>query len=72
MHCTILDWHGRNVFYGQGFGMLLMEEAERIAREEHGASKMAVISGESAAIDRFKWILKNWVVTYKLNVALIF
>ena len=25
--------------------MLLMEEAERIAREEHGSSKMAVISG---------------------------
>ncbi|KAJ1158103.1 hypothetical protein NDU88_010797, partial [Pleurodeles waltl] len=29
-----------------GFGMLLMEEAERIAREEHGSSKIAVISGE--------------------------
>ncbi|NXD57598.1 ELP3 protein, partial [Corvus moneduloides] len=29
----------------QGFGMLLMEEAERIAREEHGARKIAVISG---------------------------
>ncbi len=25
--------------------MLLMEEAERIAREEHGSGKMAVISG---------------------------
>lgn len=25
--------------------MLLMEEAERIAREEHGSSKIAVISG---------------------------
>lgn len=25
--------------------MLLMEEAERIAREEHGSIKMAVISG---------------------------
>ncbi|XP_066274615.1 elongator complex protein 3 [Branchiostoma lanceolatum] len=32
-------------FQHQGFGMLLMEEAERIAREEHGANKMAVISG---------------------------
>ncbi|XP_006884991.1 PREDICTED: elongator complex protein 3 [Elephantulus edwardii] len=32
-------------FQHQGFGMLLMEEAERIAREEHGSSKMAVISG---------------------------
>jgi hypothetical protein len=26
--------------------MLLMEEAERIAREEHGSGKMAVISGD--------------------------
>ncbi|MEQ2171851.1 Elongator subunit [Goodea atripinnis] len=29
----------------QGFGMMLMEEAERIAREEHGSEKLAVISG---------------------------
>ena len=34
-------------FQHQGFGTLLMEEAERIAREEHGAHKLAVISGES-------------------------
>lgn len=32
-------------FQHQGFGTLLMEEAERIAREEHGAVKLAVISG---------------------------
>ncbi|NXD30568.1 ELP3 protein, partial [Spelaeornis formosus] len=32
-------------FQHQGFGMLLMEEAERIAKEEHGAQKIAVISG---------------------------
>ncbi|CAB3373227.1 elongator complex protein 3 isoform X2 [Cloeon dipterum] len=32
-------------FQHQGFGALLMEEAERIAREEHGAKKLAVISG---------------------------
>lgn len=32
-------------FQHQGFGMMLMEEAERIARDEHGASKLAVISG---------------------------
>jgi histone acetyltransferase (RNA polymerase elongator complex component) len=31
----------------QGFGTLLMEEAERIAREEHGSVKLAVISGKS-------------------------
>ena len=29
----------------QGFGTLLMEEAERIAREEHDSVKIAVISG---------------------------
>lgn len=33
-------------FQHQGFGMLLMEEAERIAREEHGSTKIAVISGK--------------------------
>lgn len=32
-------------FQHKGFGTLLMEEAERIAREEHGSTKMAVISG---------------------------
>ncbi|XP_062507795.1 elongator complex protein 3 [Corticium candelabrum] len=32
-------------FQHQGFGMLLMEEAERIALEEHGSNKIAVISG---------------------------
>eukprot|EP00979_Chaetoceros_neogracilis_P014141 scaffold4448_cov229-Chaetoceros_neogracile.AAC.4 len=32
-------------FQHQGFGMLLMEEAERIAREEHGSKKLIVISG---------------------------
>lgn len=29
----------------QGYGTLLMEEAERIARQEHGSVKLAVISG---------------------------
>ncbi|XP_016399143.1 elongator complex protein 3-like [Sinocyclocheilus rhinocerous] len=32
-------------FQHQGFGMMLMEEAKRIARDEHGSSKLAVISG---------------------------
>ncbi|KAK2724538.1 hypothetical protein QYM36_001140 [Artemia franciscana] len=32
-------------FQHQGFGTLLMEEAERIALEEHGSHKIAVISG---------------------------
>ncbi len=30
----------------QGIGTLLMEEAERIARNEHGSGRIAVISGE--------------------------
>eukprot|EP00300_Choanocystis_sp_HF-7_P024446 c25903_g1_i1.p1 GENE.c25903_g1_i1~~c25903_g1_i1.p1 ORF type:complete len:550 (-),score=95.59 c25903_g1_i1:21-1670(-) len=32
-------------FQHQGYGTLLMEEAERIARDEHGSVKLAVISG---------------------------
>lgn len=32
-------------FQHKGFGTLLMEQAERIAREEHGSQKMIVISG---------------------------
>lgn len=32
-------------FQHQGFGTLLMEEAARIALEEHGSEKIAVISG---------------------------
>ena len=32
-------------FQHQGFGTLLMEEAARIAKEEHGSMKIAVISG---------------------------
>ncbi|XP_026468306.1 probable elongator complex protein 3, partial [Ctenocephalides felis] len=32
-------------FQHQGFGMMLMEEAEKIAREEHCSTKISVISG---------------------------
>ena len=32
-------------FQHQGIGTLLMEEAERIARDEHGSTRIAVISG---------------------------
>ena len=32
-------------FQHQGYGTLLMEEAERIARREHGSEKISVISG---------------------------
>lgn len=30
---------------GQGYGTLLMEEAERISRTEHRSTRLAVISG---------------------------
>ncbi|KAF8343883.1 uncharacterized protein EI90DRAFT_2900835 [Cantharellus anzutake] len=44
---TAVPVHGRDPtkFQHQGFGTLLMEEAERIARDEHGSVKLAVISG---------------------------
>ena len=47
---TAVPVHGRDPtkFQHQGFGTLLMEEAERIAREEHGSVKLAVISGQWA------------------------
>lgn len=41
-------------FQHQGFGTLLMEEAERIAREEHSSTKIAVISGEWKRRSRLK------------------
>lgn len=37
-------------FQHQGFGMLLMEEAERIAKEEHGSVKISVISGSNISV----------------------
>lgn len=39
--------HGRekSKFQHQGYGTLLMKEAERIARDEHGSEKLSVISG---------------------------
>ncbi|KAJ1856759.1 Elongator subunit, partial [Coemansia sp. RSA 486] len=44
---SVVPMHSRDPkkFQHQGFGTLLMEEAERIAREEHGSVKLAVISG---------------------------
>ncbi|KAI8928032.1 hypothetical protein BC831DRAFT_450166 [Entophlyctis helioformis] len=44
---SVVPVHNRDPtkFQHQGFGTLLMEEAERIAREEHGSVKIAVISG---------------------------
>eukprot|EP00347_Sterkiella_histriomuscorum_P015943 403355095 len=44
---SIVPIHSRdpNKFQHQGFGTMLMEEAEKIAKEEHGSNKLAVISG---------------------------
>ena len=44
---SVVPIHSRDPtqFQHQGFGTLLMEEAERITREEHGNEKLAVISG---------------------------
>uniref|UniRef100_A0A7S1GDJ4 Elongator complex protein 3 n=1 Tax=Bicosoecida sp. CB-2014 TaxID=1486930 RepID=A0A7S1GDJ4_9STRA len=44
---TAVPVHSRDPskFQHQGFGTLLMEEAARIARDEHGSRKLAVISG---------------------------
>lgn len=40
-----VDTKNPTKFQHQGFGTLLMEEAERIALEEHGSEKISVISG---------------------------
>ncbi|KAM7273410.1 hypothetical protein ACFE04_028074 [Oxalis oulophora] len=44
---TAVPVHGRDAkkLQHQGYGMLLMEEAERIASREHRSTKIAVISG---------------------------
>ena len=44
---SVVPIHTRdpNKFQHQGYGTMLMEEAEKIAKEEHGSKKMAVISG---------------------------
>ena len=40
-----IHYRDPNKFQHQGYGTLLMEEAERIALEEHGSKKLAVIAG---------------------------
>ena len=44
---SVVPVHSRDPskFQHQGYGTMLMEEAERIAKEEHGSTKLAVISG---------------------------
>lgn len=44
---TVVPVHSRDPtkFQHQGFGTLLMEEAERIAKVEHGSTRLAVIAG---------------------------
>ena len=43
-----------NKFQHQGYGTMLMEEAERISRDEHGSTKLAVISGVGARTSNAK------------------
>ena len=44
---SVVPIHSRDPtqFQHQGYGTLLMEEAERISRMEHGSSKLSVIAG---------------------------
>ena len=44
---SVVPIHARDPkkFQHQGYGTLLMEEAERIARDEHRSQKLAVIAG---------------------------
>jgi elongator complex protein 3 len=44
---SVVPIHSRDPskFQHQGYGTMLMEEAARIAKEEHGSYKLAVISG---------------------------
>ena len=55
-------------FQHQGFGTLLMEEAERIARDEHMSIKLAVISGKTL----FALIIspRNEVISFKVIVRI--
>lgn len=59
-------------FQHQGFGTLLMEEAERIAKEEHESHKISVISGMSEKIYMYvnmlfiSFIFSNF---YKLKIG---
>ncbi|CAN1777229.1 Elongator complex protein 3 [Linum perenne] len=50
---TAVPVHGREAdkLQHQGYGTLLMEEAERIALREHRSTKIGVISGLSACLD---------------------
>jgi len=50
-------------FQHQGFGMLLMEEAERISLDEHKSTKIAVISG----LFIFKMIMNSDIDTGSYN-----
>ena len=47
MYGSAVPVHNRDPtkFQHKGFGMLLMEKAAQIARDEHGSAKLAVISG---------------------------
>ena len=47
MYGSVVPIHSRDPskFQHQGYGTLLMEEAERIVKVEHKSKKLAVISG---------------------------
>lgn len=46
---------------------MLMEEAERIAREEHGSVKIAVISGVIIFILKYLLIIIHCIVIFKVG-----
>lgn len=50
-------------FQHQGFGLLLMEEAEKIAKHEHSSTKLSVISGCCCVV--VGWVVV--VVVFKLT-----
>lgn len=53
-------------FQHQGFGQLLMEEAERIAKSEHCSNKLAVISGVGTR-NYYRLVLLKKVTAKNIN-----
>ena len=70
---SVVPIHNRDPtkFQHQGFGTLLMEEAERIAREEHKSIKIAVISGIFFYPSfNFLWIYVSVFVIFKETMTM--
>ena len=55
----LVTFHVAEMYHRKGFGTLLMEEAERIAKEEHGSVKLAVISGKFGYIRKQDLLLTS-------------